>query len=226
MGLSHRIAACRARFVRTAQAKPGYASASRARLRAVPAVTAITIAALAYATLPAQAAEVYRWIDERGVVNYSNELPAKDARAKDVRTVEDNLSVYTPEKRPERAPAQKPPATPTNAARDGAPERRAPPPPPAPLAYDPCVNLGPDSNCYELVPYPGPPVFSGRRPPRLVQPELPPGTIAGQSTSAGGTIPGQSGTTPAAPSSRSSRRDEPSASFTSKGDERERESRR
>jgi hypothetical protein len=222
--LSCRIGACRA-HVRRAQAKPDSASASRARLQAGPAIAAIAIAALAYSTLPAQAAEVYRWTDERGVVNYSNEPPPKDAKAKDVRTVEDNLSVYTPEKRPERAPAQKPPSTAPSAARDVAPERRAPPPPPAPLAYDPCVNAGPDSNCYELVPY-APPVFSGRRPPRIVQPELPPGTIAGQSTSGGGTIPGQSGTTPAAPFSRSLRKEEPSASFTLKNKEGEREGRR
>jgi hypothetical protein len=58
-----------------------------------------------------------------------------------------------------------------------------------------------------------------------VQPELPPGTIAGQSTASGGVIPGQSGTTPAAPVARS-RKDEPSASFTLKPKDRESESRR
>ena len=184
----------------------------------------MTIAVFVCSTLSVQAAEVYRWTDERGVVNYSNEPPPKDARAKDVRRVEDRLSIYTPEKLPERAPApaQKGPPS-ASAPKDAAPERRAPPPPPpAPLAYDPCVNVSPESNCYAL---PGAPVFSGRRPPRLVQPELPPGTIAGQSTSGGGIIPGQSANAPPAPSSRSSRQDEPSASFTVKGQERERESR-
>jgi hypothetical protein len=190
---------------------------------AAHAAAAGTFFALAWTGL-VEAAEVYRWIDERGVVNYSNEPPPKNATAKDLRVVEDRLSVYTPEKRPERAPAAPGKAAPgaATATRDALPERRAPSfPPPPPPGYDPCVNVGPDGKCYEVVPYPAPPVFSGRRPPLLVQPELPPGTIAGQSTSAGGTIPGQSGTTPVTP--RSSRRDEPSASFTLKRQDPERE---
>jgi hypothetical protein len=193
-------------------------------LRGAWVVPVLTIAVLACSIPPAPAAEVYRWIDERGVVNYSNEPPPKDAKAKDVRVVEDRLSVYTPEKKPENVPvpADKPRA-PASAA---PPERRAaPPPPPPPVAYDPCV--GNESNCYAVVPYPVVPVVPGRqRPQRLVQPELPPGTIAGQSTASGGVIPGQSGTTPVAPLSRPGRRDEPSASFTLKGKDRESESRR
>ena len=189
----------------------------------LPAVTAAT----AWIASPVEAGEVYRWIDERGIVNYSNEPPPKDATAKDVRTVEDRLSVYTPEKKPERPPAsaEKPaPVSSAPAARNAAtPERRAPPPPPpVPLAYDPCLNVGNESSCYGAVQYPVP-VYPGRRPPRLVQPEIPPGTIAGQSTSAGGTIPGQSANAPPLTSSSRSRKDEPSASFTTKGQERERE---
>jgi len=41
-------------------------------------------------------AQVYKWVDARGVTNYSSEPPA-DARAKTkVKVVEDTLSVYTP----------------------------------------------------------------------------------------------------------------------------------
>jgi Domain of unknown function (DUF4124) len=188
-------------------------------------IPAITIVALACWAQSAQAAEVFRWIDERGVVNYSNEPPPKGATVKDVRVVEDRLSVYTPEKKPEGPPpaAAKPRPGP---ASDLPLERRAaPPPPPPPVAYDPCV--GNESNCYAVVPYPVAPVIPGRqRPPLFVQPELPPGTIAGQSTASGGVIPGQSGTTPVAPLSRPSRKDEPSGSFTLKGKDREPESRR
>jgi hypothetical protein len=192
-------------------------------LRAVPA---LAIIALACSTLPAQAAEVYRWIDERGVVNYSNEPPPKNAKAKDVRVVEDRLSIYTPDKQPETPPARA--DKPAPGARDKLPERRVqpPPPPPTPLVYDPCANAVDPAACYGAATYPGSPVFvNPRRPPRLVQPELPPGTIAGQSATSGGVIPGQSGTTPAAPVDRS-RRDQPSASFTLKPGDRESESRR
>jgi hypothetical protein len=202
-------------------------SASKRRLlteRVRPALAAI--AAWVCWTMPVQSAEVYRWIDERGVVNYSNEPPPKNAKARDVRVVEDRLSVYTPEKQPERpaARADKPIAGPVGGARD-TPERSVqPPPPPAPLAYDPCANAADPGNCYATVPYPGTPVIvAPRRPPRLVQPELPPGTIAGQSSGSAGIIPGQSGTTPPAPVPRS-RKDEPSASFTPQG--RDRDSRR
>jgi hypothetical protein len=51
-----------------------------------------------------------------------------------------------------------------------------------------------------VVIYDDSPVFAGRRrAPHLVQPQLPPGTIAGQSTASGGTIPGLSGVTPPQP---------------------------
>ena len=43
-------------------------------------------------------AQVYKWVDERGVTNYSSE-PPKDAKGKSkARIVEDTLSVYTPPK--------------------------------------------------------------------------------------------------------------------------------
>lgn len=62
--------------------------------------------------------------------------------------------------------------------------------------YDPCANPN-DPNCQPY--YDGLPGFHGRRRPPIAQPYLPPGTIAGQSTAQGGTVPGLSGVTPPPP---------------------------
>ena len=48
------------------------------------------------ASLPA-AAELYRWVDERGVTNYSNEPPPAAATARKLSHVADKVSVYTPD---------------------------------------------------------------------------------------------------------------------------------
>jgi hypothetical protein len=48
--------------------------------------------------VPARAAEVYKWVDERGVTNYSSEPPAHVRAAGGLAVVEDRLSVYTPDK--------------------------------------------------------------------------------------------------------------------------------
>ena len=181
--------------------------------------------ALFLASTPAAAAELYRWVDENGVVNYSNTPPAKTRDGKGATRVEDTVSVYTPEKAVteaiERRRSQPAPA----ASFTREPERRvtaSPPPPPPPIAYDPCLTPG-DVNCQTYL-YDGSPVFQGRRrPPRLVQPEIPPGTIAGQAAGPNAFIPGQSGTAlpPPAPQSRST-----TGGFTIREPERERNSRR
>ena len=154
------------------------------------------------------AGELYKWTDENGVVNYSSSPPAKTKGGKPATVVEDRTSVYTPEKsvtealerrKEQRAappPQQTPPVATAPAPGFGV---IAPPPPPAPSGiYDPCSVPG-DPNCQGLV-YDGSPVFAGRRrAPHLVQPQIPPGTIAGQSTASGGVIPGLSGVTPPPP---------------------------
>jgi hypothetical protein len=48
------------------------------------------------ATVPA-AAELYKWVDERGVTNYSNEPPPAAAPANKLARVENKISVYTPD---------------------------------------------------------------------------------------------------------------------------------
>ena len=42
-------------------------------------------------------AQLYKWVDERGVTNYSNQLPVNPADAKKLAVVEDKVSVYTPD---------------------------------------------------------------------------------------------------------------------------------
>lgn len=173
---------------------------------------ALSALALSVWSAAAAGAELYKWVDENGVVNYSNTPPPKSAEGKPPTIVDDQISVYTPEKavtdeieRNKQKSAQKPaPAT----AASPEPERRAgtlPAPPAAP--YDPCANPN-DRNCPGVL-YDNSPLFQGRRRPLppLVQPQLPPGTIAGQGAGPGAYIPGQSGTarTLPAPPHRSER---------------------
>jgi hypothetical protein len=153
-------------------------------------------------TTPGVGAELYKWVDERGITNYSNEPPPKGTNAKAVTLPEDRLSVYTPEesvtREIERAKERfaRPREPLPNAPRMAEPDRRVlVPPPPPPPGYDPCANPG-DLNCQASL-YDRSPVFQGRRsPPVLVQPQLPPGTIAGQATLGGGTVPGLSASAP------------------------------
>ena len=46
---------------------------------------------------PPAGAQVYKWVDERGVINYSNQLPANPEAANRLGIVEDRVSVYTPD---------------------------------------------------------------------------------------------------------------------------------
>ncbi len=158
------------------------------------------LAASLLASAPSFAGELYKWVDDKGVVNYSNEPPPKSKGGKPATIVEDRLSVYTPEKsvteaiqrdknRPPRAAASAPPPPVRSAA------AAASPPPPV-AAYDPCVNPN-DPNCQPGSLYDNSPVFRGRRLQQpLVQPQLPAGAIAGQVTGPNAIIPGQSGLAP------------------------------
>jgi hypothetical protein len=157
-------------------------------------VSALLIAATVLCA-PAAAAELYKWVDERGVTNYSNTPPA----GKPAAVVEDRLSIYTPEepvtealerakKRPARPPQPTPPA-----GRGGELERTPVAPPP--IVSDPCNNSS-DPNCRGYL-YDSFPVFQNRRHPApLPQPQLAPGTTAGNVTAPNNYIPGQSGSAP------------------------------
>jgi len=125
----------------------------------------VPFAVLLLASAPAFAAELYKWVDEKGVVNYSNEPPPKTKGGPAPTVVEDRLSVYTPEKSVTDAIERSKERRPQSPSRDSEPERRAkaallPPPPPA--AYDPCANPN-DLNCQPGVLYDASPVFQGRR---------------------------------------------------------------
>ena len=56
----------------------------------------LVILAAICATAPA-AAELYKWVDERGVTNYSNTPPPAAATANKLARVENKVSVYTPD---------------------------------------------------------------------------------------------------------------------------------
>jgi hypothetical protein len=61
-------------------------------------LTNLFIAALAViASASSSAAQLYKWVDERGVTNYSSQPPVNPNTAKNLAPVEGNLSVYTPD---------------------------------------------------------------------------------------------------------------------------------
>lgn len=186
-------------------------------------LTAPCAAAALLACGLAGAAELYRWVDDQGVVNYSNTPPAR-SRAREAPVVVDNrLSIYTPDRplaealeRERERRARPAPAASFTAEGANAPRAPTAPPPPGAGPYDPCLHAT-DPACHTHL-YDGSPVFGGRRrAPALVQPQIPPGTIAGQATQSGGYIAGQSASAPpVAPTSRA-----PSAGFTVREKERE-----
>ena len=51
----------------------------------------------ALCTAAPAAAELYKWVDERGVTNYSNTPPAAAATANKLARVNNTISVYTPD---------------------------------------------------------------------------------------------------------------------------------
>lgn len=60
-------------------------------------VTLARLSALLLALAAPAAAQLYKWVDERGVVNYSNQPPADAKAGQRVEQVKDSVSVYTPD---------------------------------------------------------------------------------------------------------------------------------
>jgi hypothetical protein len=155
--------------------------------------------ALWASSMPGAHAQVYKWIDDAGVVNYSNSVPSA---AKNVTVVEDRVSTYTPDaalvEALQHAREQRR-ATPAVSTRPEMASDRvsriAPVPPPAPvIAVDPCA-VYPNADCAAVYA----PIFAGRRrAPDLVQPQLTPGAIAGNVNGANAYTPGLSTFAPAA----------------------------
>lgn len=145
-------------------------------------------------------AQVYKWVDERGVTNYSDGPPADPKAKKSVSTVEDTTSVYTPDKAVTQAiearqQQRKDPLAEkvTNLERELEAERRArleaaaaaqarpPASPPAEIVngyypYPPAVVIVPSRNRHRNIP----------------QVQIPPGTTAGNVVGSSGFIPGNS----------------------------------
>jgi hypothetical protein len=184
----------------------------------------VALAAVLLASAPLASAQVYKWVDDKGVVNYGSKPPAAARGAKPATVVEDRVSVYTPDPAVVQA---------TQNARDrsglpnpggsftpqGQAERRAPPamaaPAPAP-STSACANG--DVDCYGYgYGYPGydGPAYGRYRAPHLVQPHLPPGAIAGNVNAGSGYIPGQSTQPPPVGTPPATNRS-PGASFTLK----------
>ena len=55
------------------------------------------LALLIVVASPALWAETYKWVDAKGITNYSNAPPSNANSAKSLKTVEERISVYTPD---------------------------------------------------------------------------------------------------------------------------------
>ena len=163
----------------------------------------VLAAAAICAPLPALCAQIYKWVDENGVTNYSNQQPAQAAAPRAVGVVENNISVYTPDAALTRAVnafRMRSNEISVNAAAPVTPppyEYSAPVFVPVPVASDPCGEYR-AAHCNQLYPdfYPYAPVAGYgshfRRHKRIPQVHIPPGTIAGQVVGMNGFIPGNS----------------------------------
>ena len=142
------------------------------------------------------AAELYKWVDERGVAHYSDRRPIELTAAAKVETVENRVSVYSPDKALLQAVEaarlkRSQPEAPIDPYRGPAPYA-APMHAPPPVAYQPCMLADCAIVSGVQYPYPSNVVFPvRRRPPNLAQAVLPPGAIAGTINS-NGAIPGNS----------------------------------
>src|SRR5262245_32051648 len=172
----------------------------------LPAPIGYLLACVAmFGATPALSAQLYKWVDERGVTNYSNQPPADPNAAGNVRPVEGNLSVYSPDPALTRAVgAFRQEISNRGLAdrvdyleRELAAERQARQyPPPAVALSIPCQS----GDCYGNYGsyYPGGIAGSGGFFPvghkhnRLVPAQLPVGATAGNVVGMSGFIPGQS----------------------------------
>src|SRR5687768_17798421 len=58
-------------------------------------IRSLAVIAVVAAAAPLAGAQVYKWTDDKGVVNYSNTAPADAKGKKGVSVVEDRVSVYS-----------------------------------------------------------------------------------------------------------------------------------
>ncbi len=141
------------------------------------------------------AAQVYKWVDERGRVNYSSQLPADPKTADKVAVVEDRVSVYTPDPALLREVAAE-----RQRASQPAPERRDNTPPAVAMIGG--TTPAPSATAEPLV-YDYPYIVGGGfRPHRplplhkVPQVRLPAGATAGNTVGLYSIIPGSSSPVP------------------------------
>lgn len=154
------------------------------RLRVFNGMMAMLAASCAAAPV---CAELYRWVDERGVVTYSDRRPVDARIAEKTQPVPNRISVYAPDQGLLQAVE-------TARLKKSQPEPRGEPDravaytaaavPQAPAGYDPSGFIYP----YPYAVF----VPARRRPPPLEQAVLPAGAIAG-TINAPGMIPGNTG---------------------------------
>jgi len=66
-------------------------------LRALAPVGYLLACVALLGAAPAASGQLYKWVDERGVTNYSNQPPVNPGAAKNLGPVAGNLSVYSPD---------------------------------------------------------------------------------------------------------------------------------
>jgi hypothetical protein len=57
----------------------------------------LLVAITAFVAVSAASAQIFKWVDEHGVTNYSNQRPADRQTSPQVEVVASNISVYTPD---------------------------------------------------------------------------------------------------------------------------------
>jgi hypothetical protein len=154
-------------------------------------------------------AQLYKWVDQNGVTNYSNQPPADPAAIRALRPIEDRISVYAPDPGLTQAiETMRQGGDRTTAGRTSRPDARIEggqrgSQPNATAVPDACLSgRAVDCSPITYAPYdasygyaPGP----YHRPRRPGQPNLTPGTSAGQVVGDSGYIPGYSTSRPARP---------------------------
>ena len=139
------------------------------------------------------AAQVYKWVDERGRVTYSNQLPVDPKTAEKVAAVEDRVSVYTPDPALVREMAAN-----RQLASQPATDKRENTPPAVVMigTSSPALSVASEPLVYDY-PYV---VGGGFRPQRplhkVPQVRLPPGATAGNTVGLYSIIPGSSAPVP------------------------------
>jgi uncharacterized protein DUF4124 len=154
---------------------------------------------------PAWSAQLYKWVDERGVTNYSNQPPADAEAARNLGPVEGNLSVYSPDPALTRAVAASRQDSYNRGLaervdyleRELAAERQARQyAPPAVALSVPCQSgdcYGNYATSYYPAGIAGGGFFpAGHKHKRLLPAQLPVGATAGNVVGMSGFIPGQS----------------------------------